>query len=78
MTKSQFETLIERAAELSTMTLNELRMTSPDAEGDSTTEGIAAARSKERHGADTKEIRQTHVKEILEDEFAELIVREEA
>lgn len=77
MKQADFEKLIDRAAELSTMPLDRLRSLSPDAEGDSQWQGIVAAKCRERHGAGRDEIRTTHIVEILKEEFGDLVEKEE-
>lgn len=79
MTTKQMNELIARAAELSTMRLDELRAIVPTLGRKCVTEceTIRSVKFQERIGADTKEIRSDHIKSILESEFGYLAKDEE-
>lgn len=72
MTPITFAELCQRAGQLASCTLAELRAESPDAENNP-----AEAKFCERVGASRQEIRATHVETVLEEEFGHLLGEEE-
>ena len=74
MTEETFRKIVERAGQLATCDLNELRLFNPAGNGSPNLfEAMRRAVATERTGADERELRRTHVAEILEEEFGYLV-----